>query len=89
MVQRNWQAGWTGQHGTMRLPHQFFGLKSIALTTAATLALCGDRACKFLWPAVVEDLAGGSLVDRVGNVTAEFLEPFAEQGGQGIGVQRG
>ena len=58
MVQRNWQAGWTGQHGRMRLPHQFFGLKSIALTTAATLALCGDRACKFLWPAVVEDLAG-------------------------------
>ena len=47
---------------TMDAPpaHQFFGLKSMALTTAATLALCSAiELANSFGPPMLDDLAGG------------------------------
>jgi hypothetical protein len=39
--------------------------------------------------AVVEDLAGGGLVNSAGDLPAEFLKPVAEESGQGLGSEGG
>src|ERR1700737_2426659 len=60
MLQRNWLGWGPVTHDRTRQPHQFFGLKSIAFTTAATLALCSaiELANSFgppiltIWPVV-------------------------------------